>query len=144
MRGVKMKLFYVTALVLMVLVSACAQQTDEQAPLTEPEPVAEPEVQPVAEDVEVEETAEVTSEEVRLLRGSIEPLELTISVGSAVTFINDGGLTSVIYLEKDGASYMNSPILKDGEKFEHEFTEAGEYEYWGIAYGPQGAKIIVE
>ena len=39
---------------------------------------------------------------------------------------------------------MNSQKMENGDQFEHEFTEAGEYEYWTLAYGPMGAKIIVE
>ena len=146
-----MKLFYGIILVLMVLISACAQQPAEQAPVTEPEPIAEAEVQPEAEAggtgdavAAEEEVAEVTSNEVRMLKGSVEPLELAISAGSSVTFMNEGGLPSVIYITKDGSTYMNTPLLKKDGKFEHEFTEVGEYEYWGIAYGPQGAKITVE
>ncbi len=140
-----MKLFYGIVLVLMVLVSACAQQAVEEAPVTEPS--AEAEVQPeadVEETVVDEEVAEVTSEEVRILKGSVEPMELAITAGSSVTFMNDGGIISVIVIQKDGAQYMNTPLVDAGEKFELKFTEPGEYTYFAVAYGPQGAKITVE
>ena len=141
-----MKIFYAIVLVLMVFVSACAQQPSEpappaSAPSVEPEPEPEPEIV-AAPEVVVPET---TSEEVRMVsNGGIEPLELTINAGSSVTWIYDAEIVSVLTILKDGVSYITSPVLKAGEKFEHEFTEAGEYTYWAVSYGPQGAKIIVE
>lgn len=142
-----MKLFYAIALVLMLFVSACAQQAVEEAPVTEPEPSAAVEVQPEAEVEETvveEPVVEVTSEEVRILKGSVEPMELTITSGSSVAFMNDGGIISVIVIQKDGANYMTTPLVDAGEQFELEFAEPGEYTYFAVAYGPQGAKITVE
>ena len=68
-----------------------------------------------------------------------------ISAGSSVTWINDGEKGMVVIIFKDGGSYTNSQTIKPGEKFEHEFTEAGEYEYWqNIAFGGDSSKITVE
>ena len=144
-----MKLFYAIAIVLMVFVSACAQQTGEEPPAVSPDSgsSAEPETEgPVDTGEEApEEVGEVTTNEIRYVgAGAFEPDELTISVGSAVTWFNDDEKKGAVIIFKDGRSYMNSDGLNPEEKFEHEFTEAGEYEYWTLAYGPQGAKIIVE
>ena len=143
-----MKLFYGIALVLMLFVSACAQQPAAQpSPVTEPEPSAEAEVQPeVQPETEAEEVVEVTSNEVRSVgAGGFDPAELTISAGSAVTWINDDEKALVIIIFKDGKSFMNSNRIMPGENFEVEFTEAGEYEYWqNIAFGIVGGKITVE
>ena len=141
-----MKLFCGIVLVMMVFVSACAQQPvaePEAQPTvqpTEPEPVVEPETEVAV----AEEAPEVTSDEVRILKSSVEPMELTITSGSSVTFMNDGGITSVIVIKKDGANYKTTPLVDAGEKFEFEFAEPGEYTYWAVSYGPQGAKITVE
>lgn len=149
-----MKLFYGIVLVLMIFVSACAQQAAEQAPVTEPEASAEAEVQPeagaegtgAAVAAPEEEVAETTSNEIRSVgAGGFDPDELTISAGSAVTWINDDEKALVIIIFKDGKSFMNSNRIMPGEKFEIEFTEAGEYEYWqNIAFGVVGGKITVE
>ncbi len=140
-----MKLFYGILLVLMIFVSACAQQPAEPAPVTEPEPSVEPEGTGDAV-AEPEEVAEVTSIEVRSVgAGGFDPSELTISAGSAVTWINDDEKVLVIIIFKDGRSFMNSNRIMSEEKFEVEFPEAGEYEYWqNIAYGVVGGKITVE
>ncbi len=114
-----MKLFYGIVLVLMIFVSACGTQVEkfQPAPVTEPETIAEAEVQPEAEieaAVVEEEVPEVTSNDVRILKGSMEPMELTITPGSSVAFMNDGGLISVIVIQKDGVNYLNTPLVDAG------------------------------
>ena len=70
-----MKLFYGIVLVLMLFVSACAQQAAEEAPVTEPEatPQEEPEaeVEETGAAVAEEEAAEVTSNEVRYVGAGV-------------------------------------------------------------------------
>lgn len=146
-----MKLFYAIAIVLMVLVSACGQTTVEEPPAVTPEsePSTEPETEPGAPDTveeapETEPEVETTSDDVRILgKAGFEPMELTIVAGSSVSFYNDAEKTTTVTYFKDGKFYLNSPILDPGDQFENEFTEAGEYEYWTLAYGVK-AKIIVE
>ena len=143
-----MKLFYAIAIVLMVFVSACVQQTVEGPQTTSPEsgPSTEPEME-VETPAEVpEEVVEVTTNEVRYVgAGAFEPDELTISAGSLVTWINGDEKKGAVLIFKDGRSYMNSPGLIPEDKFEVEFTEAGEYEFWwNIAYSGDGGKITVE
>ena len=142
-----MKLFYAFVIVLMVLVSACTQQTPEVAP----NPTPQPEVQPaeeaeVAEVVEEPVVEEATTTEVRMLAaGNFEPEELSINTGDAVTWMNDGERRGALILFKDGRAYMNSNPLDPGDKFEHEFTEAGSYDFWwNIAYGTVSGKLTVE
>tara|TARA_Y100000310_G_scaffold341089_1_gene439077 strand:+ start:16318 stop:16755 length:438 start_codon:yes stop_codon:yes gene_type:complete len=144
-----MKLFYGIVLALMVVLSACAQQTVQPAaepsapPATAPV-VVEPETEPEGTgDVVVE--PETTTNEVRALgSGAFEPAELTVSAGSSVTWMNDAGANMVVIIFKDGQTYMTSQKIDSGEKFEHEFTEAGEYEYWqNVAYGGDSSKITV-
>ena len=147
-----MKLLYGVFLVLMVLVSACAQKAAEPVLPIEPEPVApapEPEPEPkvdaggtgaaVAPQEEVKETVN----EVRYVgAGGFEPKELTISAGNAVTWINGNDKVGAVVLFKNGRSFINSGRLVPDGKFEFEFAEAGVYDfYWNLIYG---GKITVE
>ncbi len=150
------KLVYAIMLVLMIFVSACAQQQEQPsaqpaaasnpAPIVQ-EPAPEPEtggtgasVAPQAE----EKAPEAKSDEARLLgTGKYEPLEVKISKGGTVTFFNDGGIKTVITIKGKG-KIINTQVIQPGGKYEQEFMEAGTYEYWGVAYGQGGAKIIVE
>ena len=149
-----MKIIYGIFLILMVFVSACAQQPAKSTSVTEPEASVEADVPPEA-DVEgtgaavaepEEEIAETTSNEIRYVgAGGFDSDGLTISTGSAVTWINDDEKKGAVVIFKDGRSYMNSNGLRAGEKFEVEFTEAGEYEFWwNIALAGNSGKITVE
>lgn len=143
----------------MVFVSACAQQPapvpaqPSQPPQAQPTP--EPQVQPepvetapvaAPEDEEVKEVVETTSNEIKAAgAGTFDPAKLTISTGTSVTWINDAGKNMVIIIFKDSRSYIASQKFDDGEKFEHEFTEAGEYPYWqNVAFSGDGGTITVE
>ena len=144
-----MKLFSTILILLMVLVSACSQQTQQQ-----PQQQIQPEIQPqqeeqkpaeIAQEVQKAEQKTASSNEVRVLgKGGLEPLELKISSGNSVIWINEDKKDIQFTVFKDGKFYLNSAIMKPGEKFEYEFKEKGNYEYWTLAYGPQGAKIVVE
>jgi len=128
-----MKLFYGIVLVLMVFVSACAQQAateaEPSAPAAAPsEPAAAP-----SDDTEVEapEVVETVSADIRALgAGNFEPNTLEIAVGSSVTWKNGGDKNMVIIIFKDNRAYTTSQKLDPDEIFEQEFTEAGEYQFW--------------
>jgi len=139
-----MKLFYVTVLILMVLVSACAQQA---APVVTPQPSEQPsapeEEQPEAEPAENIPTAPATANEVKILGvGQYDPEEVTIKAGGSITFFNEGKFKSVITI-KSKSGVTNTPIVNSGDKYEQEFAEAGEYDVWAVAYGP-GVKVTVK
>lgn len=148
-----MKLFYGIVLVLMVFVSACAQQpaAEPEAQPTAPEPSPTPEAAPEAEEeseAEAEATVaapEVDSQDVRYVGASgFEPDELTISAGSSVTFFNDDSKNMVVIVFKDGRKFA-TPRLNPGQQAEVEFTEPGKYDFWlNLPYAPVGGKITVE
>jgi plastocyanin len=141
-----MKLFYGIILVLVVFVSACSQQ----AQISEPEAMEKGEAMEKDGDAMEGEAMKdkgstLSAADIRILgKGGFEPSELTINAGESVTWINDDEKTFTMTIFKDGKSYMNSNVLKPGDLFEQEFSEEGTYEYWTLAYGPQGAKIVVE
>ena len=146
-----MKLIYGVFLVLMVFVSACAQQTQPVAPPSapEPEPAApapEPEdTEGTGAAVAPQEKAETVNEIRYAGSGGFEPKELTISAGSAVTWINSDSKAGGLLIFKDGKSFTNSGRLAPDGKFEYEFTEAGVYDFWwNLAYGSISGKLTVE
>jgi len=119
-----MRLYYGIILVFMVFVSACAQQpaatqapTQQEQPRVETQPAVGIPEDEVEEEEEIAPVPEISTTEVILLRGSVEPEELVISSGSFVTLGNDGGLPTVVTIFKDGVSYMNTPLLNDGDRF---------------------------
>tara|TARA_Y100000031_G_scaffold10107_3_gene10959 strand:+ start:37498 stop:37944 length:447 start_codon:yes stop_codon:yes gene_type:complete len=146
----KMKIFYGLVLVLMLFMSACAQQ-----PAAQPEPQVQPEEEAAEEVVEeevVEETeaaaeeevvTPATGNEVRILGvGQYDPEDVTISAGESITFFNEGNIRTVVTI-KSSSGTTNTPLIDVGGKYEQEFSEAGEYDAWGVSYGP-GVKITVE
>ena len=144
-----MKLLYGVFLILMVLVSACAQKAAEPvAPPRAPEPVApEPEadIGGTGAAVAPQEKAETVNEVRYVGSGGFEPKELTISAGSAVTWINSDSKAGGLLIFKDGRSFTNSGRLAPDGKFEYEFTEAGVYDFWwNLAYGSVSGKLTVE
>ncbi|MBI2208516.1 hypothetical protein HYU50_03395 [Candidatus Woesearchaeota archaeon] len=153
-----MKLFYAIMLVLLVLVSACAQQTAQTVQPIQPtgQPTAEPQEDGAAMEDEsgesmvdktgdiMEDTTQAASGDVSIVgKEGFDPLEMAISAGDAVTWINGDEKDLVITFFKDGSFYLNSAVIKPGESFEHEFKDKGSYEYWTLAYGVKG-KITVQ
>ena len=146
-----MKLLYGVFLVLMVFVSACAQQTEPVAPpgAPEPEPAATAPKPAAAEGtgaaVAPQEKAETVNEIRYVGAGGFEPDELTIKAGSAVTWINDDEKAGAVILFKDGKSFVTSGRLPPDGKVEYEFTGAGVYDFWwNLAYGAVSGKLTVE
>lgn len=64
--------------------------------------------------------------EVTIEDTSFRPDEITIKVGQTVRWINKDNRDHII-LAKDQS--FKSENLKNGEKFEHKFTEAGTFDY---------------
>lgn len=146
-----MRLLYGVFLVLMVLVSACAQQAAQPAaPSSAPEPAAPaPEPEPEAAEgtgAAVAPQVEETVNEIRYVgSGGFDPKELTIKAGSAVTWINSDSKAGEVLIFKDGKSFVNSRRLVPDGKFEYEFTEAGVYDFWwNLAFGGVSGKLTVE
>jgi len=147
-----MKLFYGIILVLIIFVSACAQQPAAE-PEAQPEPSPEPEAEPEPEpEVEREGTGaaaavqEGGSSEIRYVgAGGFDPDELTISAGSSVTWINDDNSMGALIIYKDGKSYTTGKRMVPDGKIELELSEPGDYEYWwNLAFGAVSGKITVE
>ncbi len=81
-----------------------------------------------------------TGVEVKIDNFSFGPAELTISVGTQVTWTNrDDVPHNVISMDKAFAS----PVLDTDEKFSHTFTKPGTYPYYCSIHPKMTAKIVV-
>jgi len=144
-----MKLFYGIVLVLIVFISACAQQPvaqPEPQPSAPPAPPPEPEPKPVDVAPEEDVPVETSTTDIRYVgAGGFDPSDVTISVGSSVTFFNDDSKPIVIIIFKDGKTYTVISRMNPGQQTEHEFTEPGAYQFWwNIAYAAVGGTITVQ
>ena len=160
-----MKLFYGIILVLMVFISACAQQpaaepdSDGEAVEADSDGEAAEGNDAVADDsdaeanlegeaeeeeTEPEVTASGDSADIRYVgAGGFDPDTLTVNAGSSVTFFNGDSKPMVIIIFKDGRTFA-TPRLAPGQQSEVEFNDAGVYDYWwDIAYAAVGGQITV-
>ncbi len=64
------------------------------------------------------------------------PKVLTVTPGTTVEWVNDGGRHTV---EADDGSFK-SDVLKQGDKFEHKFDKAGTFAYHCEFHGEKGGK----
>ena len=142
-----MKLFYGVILGLLVLASACAQQPQAVQPTqAEEQPAAEPQQEEASESMEQADDAmeNAASSDVRIVgKEGFDPMEVTINAGDSLTWINDDKKELTLTIFKKGKWYLNSNVIEPGQSFEQEFKEAGEYDYWTLAYGVKG-KITVQ
>ncbi len=145
-----MKLFNAILILLMVFVSACAQQPQAVQPTqTAEQPAAEPQEEETSESMDqaddaMENEAKTASSDVRIVgKAGFDPMEITINAGDSLTWINDDKKELTLTIFKKGKWYLNSNVIEPGQSFEQEFKEAGEYDYWTLAYGVKG-KITVQ
>src|SRR3989344_6093621 len=142
-----MKLFYGVILGLLVLASACAQQPQAVQPTqAEEQPAAEPQQEEASESMEQADDAieNAASSDVRIVgKEGFDPTEVTIHAGDSLTWVNDDKKALTLTIFKKGKWYLNSNVIEPGQSFEQEFKEAGEYDYWTLAYGVKG-KITVQ
>lgn len=153
-----MKLKYLFVLLTILLVIGCATETPEvteeetvEETTTEETETVEEETTETVEETEIETIVSEAAEEIVLIKGptAVEPSELTISVGTLVTWKN------VDYVDKDKGTgrahtivewntYFRSERLKPGDHFSFTFTEPGTYGYRSIATPGARGTIIVE
>ncbi|MBL7056508.1 hypothetical protein ISS07_06345 [Candidatus Woesearchaeota archaeon] len=125
-----MKIFYAISLILVLFVAACAQEVQQEEVIG-------------SEDNSVQQPAK-DSAEIRILgKAGFEPLESKVKAGSSVRWINDYEKDITLTIFNDKEWYVNSDAISPGASFEQAFDEPGEYEFWTIGFGPQGAKLIV-
>jgi len=136
-----MEMKHILAVLIVLMLSGCAAEVQEQ-----PEETVTPEVTPPVEEPEtiIEESAEGEpevsggAEDVQVLRAGFDPEELAVSIGTVVTWKNmDNRVHIVSVIGKD-----TSPRLEEGHIFEYEFEEAGTYQVMDIIFGFRGTVTV--
>ena len=75
------------------------------------------------------------AETVTIVDSAFQPAELTVPVGTTITWVHDGRLTHTV--TADDASF-NSGNLGNGDTFSFTFSEAGSYPYYCRFHGSAG------
>jgi len=167
-----MKTIYALSLIMVLFIAACAQeiqqgpQNDEiqkEAVITSDENTDTVETQKMDQEKDTTETrndkttaVKITDDkqtptkladgaDIRILsKGSFEPLESKVKTGTSIRWINDNEKEISLTIFQGKKWHVNSDVIAPGESFEYVFDEPGEYEFWTIGFGPQGAKLTVE
>lgn len=147
-----MELKQILAILTLLLVIGCATEApvvEKQIEETPTEEVIEEEV--AEETTETVEETETTTGDLVLIKGpkAIEPSELTVGVGSTVTWKNEDWLdkdagTGRAHIIAEWNNYFRSERVQPGETFSFTFEEAGTYEYRSITTPGARGTIIVE
>jgi len=139
-----MEIRHILAVLVVLMLSGCAAEVQEQ-----PEETVTPEVTLPAEEsiAEPETPPEAPAEEERLvggaadiqvLRAGFDPEELTVSVGTVVTWKNMDNRVHIILL----VGGDRSPRLEEGDTFEYEFEEVGIYTIMDSVFGFKGTVTV--
>jgi len=148
-----MRIIYVIGLILMLFLSACASQQPQPQAAPQPQPTPQaPVEEPQPEDVEapVDEDDEDGGELVAAAGGDIrilgkdgfDPEELKVSVGSTVSWINEGDIGVTVNFMRNKRAFMVE-YIKPGEMAEVTFDEAETIEFEAMEFRTSGT-IIVE
>ncbi len=124
-----MKISYIFAVLAIVILVGCAQET--VAPVATPPPVAET-PPPIVEEAP---PAEVPAEIEILVKG-FDPEEITVKKGTTVKWINTAPSVKML------TSAVNSGRLESGDTFEFTFEEVGEFRVFDL-FGKKWLTITV-
>jgi len=139
-----MEIKYILAVLVVIMLSGSAAKVPEQPGETvnpevtlpaEEQPPVGPEGPVEGELEEPEAVGEVT--DVQVLRAGFDPEELTVSVGTVVTWKNMGGVHIISITGVD-----KSQRLVEGDTFEYKFNEAGTYEVMDAIIHFKGTVIV--
>ena len=140
-----MEIKHILAVLVVLMLSGCAAKvpdqpgeavTPEVTPPAEEQPPVEPEG-PVEGEVEEPEVVGGAAD-VQILRGGFDPEELTVSVGTVVTWKNMDDRAHIILL----VGGERSPSLNKGGIFEYKFEEAGTYQVMDAIFGFKGIVTV--
>lgn len=94
----------------------------------------------------IEQQVSITSENGKVnveIKGfAFNPSEITIKAGESIVWINQDGVSHSV--RGDSGNEINSPSLSKGESYEHQFNEAGTYDYHCEPHKYMKGKVIVE
>ncbi|MFC1768768.1 hypothetical protein ACFLZX_03305 [Nanoarchaeota archaeon] len=126
-----MKILYIFAVsVLLLFVAGCAEEEIPPEPNVTPEPQEpEPKVDPVPPPPP--SSTAPSSVDVQMVRGGFDPEEVTIAVGGTISWSIGDTTTHKLTLVGVGPI---GPTLRNGDKFDYTFDEAGSYEIVDIIF----------
>ena len=81
--------------------------------------------------------------EVKIDNFSFGPVELTVPVGTMVTWINRDDIPHTV-VSTDDSKTFKSKVLDTDEKFSFTFSKAGTYSYFCSIHPKMTGKVIVQ
>ena len=97
----------------------------------------------VPEESTEEETPVAGEATINIIDGVFEPEELTVSIGTKVTWFNDDVRPHKVVDTLPDREFYGERI-KPGESYSHTFTKAGEFNYFDVVFYSMRGKVIVE
>lgn len=93
-----------------------------------------------------EETTEVAAEPaaVTIERSRFEPDELTVTVGTEVTWENLDAFAHTVTSDEESSLAFDSGELAEGDTFAQTFDESGTYEYFCEIHPTMRSTVVVE
>lgn len=135
--------FAVFAVALLLLLAACGgspSPTAGGAPTVAPTATPTPTPTPMPTPTPTP-TASASGNSITIASFSFSPQNLTVKVGTKVTWTNNDGVAHTVTADK-GA--FNSGPLSNGQSFSFTFTKAGTYSYHCTIHPKMVATIIVQ
>jgi plastocyanin len=129
-------------LIVSLLIISCAPAD----PAVEEVMPVEEEVMPVEEeDIPVEEPAMPMDSEVTMTSNSFQPDQLTVAVGTTVTWVNTNNMAHTVTSGSRGSpTGLFDATLSPGESFSYQFNEAGTFEYNCTFHPGMDGTVIVQ
>ena len=131
---------YAIIILLMILLTSCAPQTEEPKPMppavpeapAEPEPPAEKPQETVTQEPEIEAPKENTIE---IKESSFEPAEKIIKKNTEIEWVNKDKKDHKIACYLSGTRVTTSSNLKQEDSFTYTFLQEGQYSCIDAIYG---------
>jgi len=139
-----MRLGYIVALLMIVLMVGCATTQPAAPPAAPATPPAAPATPPAAPETPpaapAEDAEPVVDADIQILNRAFDPDELTVSSGSTVTWINmDESAVHSLSIVGQGVICSRK---QSGETCEYTFGEAGTYEIMDLINKFRGTIIV--
>ena len=109
-------------------------QLEKPAEITAESPTAPPEVTP---PIALPDTGQKQTIQIEILDDFFQPQVVTIPIGYSVIWVNQGTHPHTVTAD-DGS--FSSHILQPGSSFEHQFTNAGNFDYFCEVHGESGRR----
>ena len=129
---------------MMISCTQAPEKTTGSVPIQQPAASLPEQIETVPE-----EAGFSISQNIKILgKSGFDPAEISIKRGDTLIWLNEDTKNMVLNIKKGTkpawAKVVASDLIKKGESYERTFDEAGDYEYWTIAYGVIGKITVTE